>query len=255
MFGTFNQKKEELTNLIDLKSKVDITCVKSRQSESELKNKIDCLKSQLQVTEARRRRERRSTFSIDNLENSRCSEPEGLNIGKASDLLRLEEERAKNAMEMKKLREKQMSVQKTIVKSSSVSESLNAKIEKLESLIESELALSQEAEAAWLTVAEEKQMLCRMMEEGMVELGKVVVDYQECLFGVDRKQGELLLCGALMQEEMKGMEEMKIMQKMALEDLHSWVVDNRCSSEQVEEQLEQVLASITGIKVLLHGCT
>ncbi|XP_020681409.1 kinesin-like protein KIN-12G [Dendrobium catenatum] len=264
--ASLEQKKEELRRLCTLKHEMDTSCTKVKQSEVELRSNIDHLKMQLKVADAQRKESERVLLSIDNLNRSNHSESRTLNIGKATDLLKSEEERTKIAFEIKKLREKLVSANKEMAKLRSISESLDSNIEKGEADITSESVLLQEAELSWQRVAGEKKMLCKMIEDGMVELGRILVEYQQCLFEVDLKKGEILLYEDELILEMKEMEDVKRALQVAVENLRnlledkkgsSYMIDpddcSRFASENVENQFRLALRSLAEVKLLLFG--
>ncbi|KAL0914689.1 hypothetical protein M5K25_015057 [Dendrobium thyrsiflorum] len=264
--ASLEQKKEELKRLCTLKHEMDTSCTKVKQSEVELRSNIDRLKMQLKVADAQRKENERVLLSIDNLNRSNHSESRTLNIGKATDLLKSEEERTKITFEIKKLREKLVSANKEMAKLRSISEPLDSNIEKCEADITSESVLLQESELSWQRVAGEKQMLCKMIEDGMVELGRILVEYQQSLFEVDLKKGEILLYEDELILDMKEMEDVKRTQQLAVENLRNLLEDKKCSSsmidpddcsrfasENVENQFRLALRSLAEVKLLLFG--
>lgn len=260
--ASLEQKKEELRRLRVLKNELDASCMKVKQSEVELGSNIDRLKMQVQATEAQRKESERVLFSIDNLDRSAPSESRILNFGKATDLLKSEEERTKIIFEIKKLREKLVSSHEEMAKLRSKSESLCTNIEKVEAEIASESILLQEAELSWQRVAGEKQMVCNMIEDGMIELGRILVEYQDSIFEVDLKKGEILLLEDELILEIKEMEEVKSALKLAVENLRNLLEENKCSpavivpefiSVNAEKLFQLALRSLAEVKLLLFG--
>ncbi|KAK8963963.1 Kinesin-like protein KIN12B [Platanthera guangdongensis] len=229
--ANLERKHDELRILCALKNEKDASCVNAKYSEAELRSNIDQLKMQLQVTETQRKEIEMVFLS---LEGSSPSEWRPLNFGKATELLKSEEERTKISLEMKKLREKMVHVQQEMKKLYFEFESLDSKIKKVESEIKCESALVQESLLAWQRASGEKENICKMIEDGAKELGRILVDHQESIFHVDLKRGEIFLCEDELKLEMKEMGELRSTQKMAVENLRSLIADNMCNSAKID---------------------
>ncbi|XP_020576024.1 kinesin-like protein KIN-12G [Phalaenopsis equestris] len=264
--ASLQQKKEERRRLHTLRNEMNTSCMKVKQSEVELGGNIDRLKMQFQVTEAQRKESERVLFSIDNVERSTTSESKTLKFCKATDLLKSEEERTKIVSEIKKLKEKLVSAHKEMEKLHLKSKSLDTNIEEVEAGIESESILLHEALLSWQRVGGEKQMLCKLIEDGMTELGRILVDYQESIFELELRKGEILLYEDELILQMREMEEVKIAQKVALESLRQLMEDSRyspavrdpndCSnfsSNSLEKQFGEALKLLSDVKLLLFG--
>ncbi|PKA54345.1 Kinesin-like protein KIN12A [Apostasia shenzhenica] len=248
LLAPMNQMKEELKHLQMRKHEMDTSCIKARHTESELRKHIDSLKVELQVTETRRKESERVLFSIDNVDRA-------MNFGKASELLKSEEERTKISSEIRKLKEKLVMMQKEVLKSVSTSESFSADIEKLEEGIKGESVLLQEAEIAWRRAAGEKEMIVQMINGGKHEQGRIIVDYQECLFELELKKSEIIISEEELRIQKKAMEELKAIQREAIEKLRYLLDEDKRSSsasEKFENQIGQILRSLSEVKLLFN---
>ncbi|KAK8957790.1 Kinesin-like protein KIN12B [Platanthera zijinensis] len=259
--ANLERKHDELRILCALKNEKDASCVNAKYSEAELRSNIDQLKMQLQVTETQRKE---SEMVFLSLEGSSPSEWRPLTFGKATELLKSEEERTKISLEMKKLREKMVHVQQEMKKLHFEFESLDSKIKKVESEIKCESALLQESLLAWQRASGEKENICKMIEDGAMELGRILVDLQESIFHVDLKRGEIFLCEDELKLQMKEMGELRSTQKLAVENLRSLIADNMCNSalidsvdfakfasETAERPFGIALRSLADVKLLL----
>ncbi|KAG1333882.1 kinesin-like protein KIN-12G [Cocos nucifera] len=259
------QKNEELGLLKVHKDEISTACIKARHSESELRSNIDCLKLKLQDAETIRKETEKVLFAIDNLDKSDLSTQRGMNFGKASELLKSEEERTKLSAEMKQLREQQSAVQKEIAKWMKKSEALDMKIQNLEKEIKSGLLSLQESEHGLQQVVREKEMLLEMREDGRTELGILLVEYQECIFELDLKEGEIKLFEEAAQQEVSSLEDLRAKLVVATQKLNRLLEDNRriipsnseeCSqyvsiAQKVEREFDHVQLLVTEAKSLL----
>ncbi|XP_010917897.1 kinesin-like protein KIN-12G [Elaeis guineensis] len=259
------QKHEELRLLKVHKDEISTACIKARHSESELRSNIDCLKLKLQDAETRRKETEKVLFAIDNLDRSDLSTHRGLNFGKASELLKSEEERTQLSAEMKQLREQLAAVQKEIAKWMKKSEALDMKIQNLEKEIRSGLLSLQESEHGLQQAVRDKEMLLEMREDARIELGILLVEYQECIFELDLKEGEIKLFEEAAQREVSSLEGLRAKLVVATQKLNQLLEDNRritlsnseeCSqyvsiAQKVERELEHVQLSVTEAKSML----
>ncbi|XP_008789959.2 kinesin-like protein KIN-12G [Phoenix dactylifera] len=259
------QRNEELRLIKVHKDEISTACIKARHSESELRSNIDCLKLKLQDAETRRKETEKVLFAIDNLDKSDLSSQRGLNFGKASELLKSEEERTKISAEMKQLREQLAAVQKEIAKSMKKSEVLDTKIRNLEKGIKSGLLSLQESEHGLQQVVREKEMLLEMREDGRTELGILLVEYQECIFQLDLKEGEIKLSEEAVQQEVSSLEDLRSELIAATQKMNQLLEENRCMrlsnseecsqcvsiAQKAERQLGHVQMLVTEAKSLL----
>ncbi|WOK95613.1 hypothetical protein Cni_G04320 [Canna indica] len=245
-------KKEELRCLKTHKDEIYTAVLKAKHSESQLRHNIDGLKSKLHDAETRRQKTERVLFAIDNMDNADISMQKTMNFGKASELLKSEEERSKLSAEIKKFQEQLAIIKKETASLVKKAEAIDTKIKATEAGLGSGLQSLQQAEVGLQQVIDEQNMLCEMREDGMSELGKLLLELQDCIFGLDLKEGEILLCEEIMQQDLRKLDDVKSKHDLTKQKLNQLLNNNRCPmlsdikdcSCNVSEKLEEELSSI-----------
>ncbi|XP_072992341.1 kinesin-like protein KIN-12G [Typha latifolia] len=261
--GHLEQKKEELRHLQTCKDELSSALTKARQSESELRKKVDNLKLKLHDAEARKKETERVLFAIDNLDKADVSAPKVLNFGKASELLKSEEERTKVSAEIKQSREQLATLQKEIVNLTNKSEVLDTKIGSLETGIKDCILSLQEAEQECQQVVQEMKILLEMRNEWKTETETLLLDYQQCIFEVDLKQEEIRMSEEVAQQEMRSLGEIQTKHHLATQKLNELSQGKRfitlsnsddCLpyvSEKVVRELGEIRMCVVEAKTLL----
>lgn len=261
--GPLEQKKEELRHLKIRKDEADSAHMRARLSESELRDSIASLKLKYQAAEAQKKETERVLFAIDN--NPDISLQRATNFGKASEMLKSEEDKSKISAEIKQQRERLATVMKEIADSKRISEALDAMIQSLEAGIECGMCSLQEAELRLMDVLSEKQAISEMRKDGTEsELSKILLEYQECIFESDMKEEEIQLLDEALQLEVRNLEELTAKQLFATHKLnyllgesrHNLMLSNsdKCSrsvSEKIEIELGDVQISLADAKSVL----
>ncbi|ESQ45972.1 hypothetical protein EUTSA_v10010073mg [Eutrema salsugineum] len=187
-----NKKKEELDVLRSYKREIDAAMGKIQQSEAELKSNIVMLK--IKVDEENRRHEEEKVLcSIDNIEKISTPQRNTLLTGKATDLLKSEEEKTKLQSEMMLSREKLGSVRKEIDDMNRKSLKLETEIKTVETEIEKRSKTRSESERELDLTIQEKQTLQAMEEQGMSELQNLIIEIHELVFESDRRKEEAMI--------------------------------------------------------------
>ncbi|RWW79493.1 hypothetical protein BHE74_00012242 [Ensete ventricosum] len=236
-FEHLEQKKEELRCLQTRKDEISTALSKAQQSEDQLRRNTDCLKSKLHDSETQRKKTERVLFAIDNMDTvDVVPVQKNLSFGKASELLKCEEERSKLSVEMKKLQEQLAVVQKEIASFVKKIDAIDTKMKSYENGIHTGLLSLQEAEVGLQQVMEEKNMLSEMREDGKAELAKLLLEFQECVFVLDLKEGEIQLCRETMQQELTNLEEKKTKRDLATQNLNQFLVTNRSAMVMISDK-------------------
>lgn len=250
------QKKEELRHLKIRKDEANSALTKACMSESRLINDISELKSKQKDAETKRKENERVLHEIDN--NPDISSQRATTFGKASEMLKSEEDRFKISAEIRQKKEELSTVQKEMADSKKISEALGAMIQSLEAAIESGTHSLTEAELRLKNVVAEREILSDMQEDGMgTELSKLLVEYQQCIFQSDLKEEEIKLFDEALHLEVSNLEEFRAKQKQATQKLnnlleeskHAMIFSNsdNCSqsvSVKVEKELGDVQKSL-----------
>ncbi|RRT57861.1 hypothetical protein B296_00019674 [Ensete ventricosum] len=236
-FEHLEQKKEELRCLQTRKDEISTALSKAQQSEYQLRRNTDCLKSKLHDSETQRKKTERVLFAIDNMDTvDVVPVQKNLSFGKASELLKCEEERSKLSVEMKKLQEQLAVVQKEIASFVKKIDAIDTKMKSYENGIHTGLLSLQEAEVGLQQVMEEKNMLSEMREDGKAELAKLLLEFQECVFVLDLKEGEIQLCRETMQQELTNLEEKKTKRDLATQNLNQFLETNRSAMVMISDK-------------------
>ncbi|KAJ0248236.1 Kinesin-like protein KIN-12E [Hirschfeldia incana] len=226
-----NQKNEELKVLQSHKREIDAAMGKIQQSEAELKSNIVMLK--IKVDEENRRHEEEKVLcAIDNIEKINTPQRNTLLLGKATDLLKSEEEKTKLQSEMKLSREKLASVRKEI-------EDMNRKSMKLEKeikTVEKEIEKRSESERELEHTTQEKQCLEEMEEVGKCEIQNMIMEIHQLVFESDLRKEELMI----VKEELDAEEH-------RAEEVH------KAAMETVEDALKKLAKEKSGGEHLLSG--
>ncbi|KAM0937168.1 hypothetical protein DsansV1_C26g0196341 [Dioscorea sansibarensis] len=238
-------RKEELMRLQMQKEEIDAAYLTARQSESDLRSSIDLQKSRFRDAETQRKETERVLFAIDNLDNSEAQVQRGMHFGKASELLKSEEERIKISSDLKQLRDQLFVIQKQVSNFRKSSEALDSEIQSLEAGMKSELVSLEEATLGLEKAAKEKEMLSEMRQEGLDQLGKLLVEYQECIFESDLKGGEIELCQEEIKQKTANLGDLRLKRRIAAEKLNEMISEKRFNYQKVEEDLRDVEMSLS----------
>ncbi|CAH8306519.1 unnamed protein product [Eruca vesicaria subsp. sativa] len=248
-----NQKNEELRVLQSYKREIDASMGKMQQSEAELKSNIVMLK--IKVDEENRRHEEEKVLcAIDNIEKINSPQRNTLLSGKATDLLKSEEEKIKLQSEMKLSREKLASVRKEIEDMNRKSMKLEKEIKTVEKEIEKRSKTRSESERKLEHTIQEKQSLEEMEEVGMCEIQNMIMEIHQLVFESDMRKEEVMVVREEVDaEEHRAKEALKdTMEKVenALETLAK--EKSGLLSGKVEEEVSNVLCLVHEAAKLLE---
>ncbi|KAI4984891.1 hypothetical protein ZWY2020_017521 [Hordeum vulgare] len=215
-----NKKMEQLSSLRSRKTEISAARAEARMSETELRNRIDGLKQKYRSFEAQRKETERVLFAIDNLDCPTTPLQKPMNFGKASELLKSEEERTKVVSELKKSRTQLSIVQKEI-KSMRNCDDIDGEISRLESEMEDCLL-------SLLEVDTEKfvrdHALAETWEVQQKDAPSLLVDYQDSVFQAKLEEEQVRACEASLQHQTTSLDEMKSKLSQAMRDLGELLV-------------------------------
>ncbi|KAL0847050.1 hypothetical protein Bca101_020296 [Brassica carinata] len=247
-----NQKNEELNVLQSYKRDTDVAMGKMQQSEAELKSNIVMLK--IKVDEENRRHEEEKVLcAIDNIEKINTPQRNTLLTGKATDLLKSEEEKIKLHSEMKLSREKLASVRKEIDDMNGKSLKLEKEIKTVEKEIEKRSKTRSESERELEHTIQEKQSLEEMEEVGMCEIQNMIMEIHQLVFESDlRKEEVMIVREELDAEEHRARE----VQKATMETVEDALKKKSSGllSGKVDEEVGSVLCLVHEAAELLEDC-
>lgn len=244
-----NQKKKELAHLSTKKDEIQASLSMIQESEVELSNNLAGLKSKLEE-ENRKHENEKVLFAIDNIEKADPSQKNWQLGGKASELLKTEEEKTKLQTEVKLSRERLVTARRELedlnrkaVKVDEAMQAVEVEIEKgSESVEEMELALQ--------AIQQEKKTLLEMRENGNAEIESMILEYQQHLFEVDLKEAEMKMLEEELLVESRRIQELQKAKALAAEKA-TQLLATGSHSEKMEQELLSVRASVVEAKLLL----
>nr|XP_010313480.1 kinesin-like protein KIN-12E [Solanum lycopersicum] len=251
-----NQKKAKLTHLQASKVELLEAQMQAKQSESELRNILAESKSRLE-DENQRLESDRVLFAIDNIDKPDIQLPERSwqLSGKATELLKSEEEKTKIQNQMKQIREN-LGIKKKEI------EDLNEKrlnsekdIEATEKEIENISQSVKEMGNKLQRVIGEKQMIFEMKENGKKEFENMILEYHESMFAASLKEEELKILDEELQLEMSKIEDLQREKALATSRktqlLNALSCQSYSLSDKVEEDLHDIRRSVLELNSLL----
>ncbi|KAG0547577.1 hypothetical protein BDA96_01G092400 [Sorghum bicolor] len=256
---SMNQKKEQLNHLQTRKIELSAARTRARESETELRSKIDGLKGKLRSYEAQRKEEEKVLFAIDNLDTSTAPMHKPKNYGKATDLLKSEEDRMKLWCELQKAREQLSMVQKEI-KNMNKCDYIDCEIAVLEAEIEDSCLSILETDIEKFV---RNNTLADIWEGRAKDMEALLVEYQDCVFQVNLKEEEIKVCNESLQYQAMELDELQSKLNKAMRELGELLQDRRsltaCSldepmlsvGEKVATDLEVVRIHVDEAKQLL----
>ncbi|XP_059625052.1 kinesin-like protein KIN-12E [Cornus florida] len=249
-----DQKKEELARLQAQKDEIEDAKRRFQQSELELRNDLLCLKSKVEK-ENRRQEHEKVLFAIDNVVETDSPQINWHLGGKATELLKSEEEKTKLQTEMKQAQEK-LGIMRSEV------EDLNRKFGKVDSEmqvihleVQKGLRAMEENEQRLRSNIQEKEMVLEMKENGRLEFENIILEYHQCIFEAELKEEEMKMLEEELQMELRKINELQ-MEKAAATERKTQLLDaTRCNSffvsDQIEEELQNIQTSVQELKSLL----
>ncbi|XP_062214569.1 kinesin-like protein KIN-12G [Phragmites australis] len=257
-FELMNQKKELLNHLQTRKNELSAARTKAHESENELRDKIDGLKVKLRY-EAQRKEEEKVLFAINNLNTSTAPLHKPKNFGKATELLKSEEQKRRLSSELVKACQQLAMVQKEI-KSMNKCDYIDCEIELLETEIEDCCLSVLEADIEKFV---RDNTLTEIWDSRKKDMEGLLIDYQDCVFQVNLKEEEIKVCEESLQHQARGLDELHLKLNQAMRYLGELLQDRRsltsCSldesmlpvSKKVEVDLEAIRIHVAEAKQLL----
>jgi len=233
----FRKKKEELARLQVCKEDAEANLGRIQQSEIELRNILAVLKSKLEEKNQRQESEK-VLFAIDNIEKVDTSQRNWQLGGKATELLKSEEEKTKLQSEMKLSREKLGLVKREFEDLSKRLDKIESEIQAVQMDIQKGSKSVEEMELALQTVIHEKETLLEITENGMSEIQSMILEYQQSVFDTDLKEAELKTLEEELQLEFRRIEELRKARAVASEKMTRLLQNtssHSCFAEKMEE--------------------
>ncbi|KAF2299876.1 hypothetical protein GH714_005376 [Hevea brasiliensis] len=185
-----DQKKEELVRLQVGKGGIEAALRKTQQAEVELRGNLAILKSRIEEENHRQENEK-VLFAIDNIKKVDSSWTNWHLGGKATDLLKSEEDKTKLQTEIKVSREKLGLIKSELEDINKKSAKIENEMQAVQMDIQKGSRIVEEMELALQGVIQEKETLLEMGESGMSEFQTMIIEYQQHTFDVDLKEVEI----------------------------------------------------------------
>ncbi|CAL1403728.1 unnamed protein product [Linum trigynum] len=200
-----SQKEDGLARLQAEKTELEAaTGHKAKESQLELKTKISALRSKLDEESLRRRESEKVLLAIDNIERT-----DGGGFGKATELLKSEEEKAKVHAELQQSIDRLNSTRKETEDSNRKLRKIDAELQGLQLEVEKSRKTAEEMKVALDKVVEEKEGVTEMIEMGKSEVERMVVEYYQGVFAVDLKEAEMRILEEEVLVEVGRMEDLR----------------------------------------------
>ncbi|EXB39677.1 Kinesin-like protein KIF15 [Morus notabilis] len=248
------QKKKELAHLQAEKEEIQASLSKTQQSEIEFRNHLACLR--LKLEEEKRKQENEMVlFAIDNIEKVDPPQKTWQLGGKATELLKSEEEKTKLQAELKLSQERLAGLRKEVEDLTRKSMKLHSAIQAVESEIQKGSKSVEEMELSLQGVLKEKKTVLEMRDSGRAEIESMIVEYFQHLFEADLKDAEMKEVEEELQVELGRIEELRKAKALAAEETMQLLNtgSHSCFISEKMEELQSVRTSVLEAKLLLEG--
>ncbi|KAJ6346378.1 hypothetical protein OIU78_008923 [Salix suchowensis] len=235
----FRKKKEELARLQVCKEDAEANLRRIQKSEIELRSILEVLKSKIEEKNQRQESEK-VLFAIDNIEKvDNTSQRNWQVCGKASELLKYEEEKNKLQSEMKLSREKLVFIKREFEDWSKRLDKIEGEIQVVQMDTQKGSKSVEEMEFALQTVIQEKETLLEITENGMSEIQSMILEYQQCVFDTDLKEAELKTLEEELQLGFGRIEELRKMRAAASEKMTKLLQNTSSHSCSADDKMEE----------------
>ncbi|KAJ0021208.1 hypothetical protein Pint_31731 [Pistacia integerrima] len=249
-----NQKKEEAGHLQACKSEIEAAIKRVQRSEVELRSNLALVKSKLEE-ENKRQENEKVLFAIDNIEKIDHSQKNWHLGGKATELLKSEEEKTKLQNEMKLSRERLGVVKREFEDLTKKSWKIESDLQTVQMEVQKSSRSTEEMELALQAVTQEKETLLEIREKGKSEIESMILEYQQQVFEADLKEAEMKVLEEELNSQLRRLEELQKVRAAAAEK-NSKIFDQTKShscliSGKVEEELKSAWGYIQEARILL----
>ncbi|CAI0543880.1 unnamed protein product [Linum tenue] len=219
-----SQKEDELARLQAEKTELEAaTGHKAKESQLELKIKISALRSKLDEESLRRRESEKVLLAIDNIERA-----DGGGFGKATELLKSEEEKAKVHAELQQSIDRLNSMRKETEDSNRKLRRIDTELQGIQLEVEKSTKTAEEMMVALDKVVEEKEGVAEMIEMGKSEVERMVVEYHQGVFAVDLKEAEMRILEEEVLVEVGRMEDLRARKSAVAAEVSKLLGEMKC---------------------------
>ncbi|KAJ8750087.1 hypothetical protein K2173_014002 [Erythroxylum novogranatense] len=243
------QKKHELAGLQSCQDDLEIELGRIQETEYDLRNNLANLKSKLEE-EKRRQESEKVLFAIDNIE--RVDTSQRYVGGKATELLKSEEEKSKLQTEIRLSHEKLSHIRRKFEEKNKKFLKTKTEIQAVELEIQKGSRSVEEMEHALKGVVQEKESILEIREDGMSEILDLFLEYHQLVFEADAKEAEMKILEEELLPELKRVEELRTIRMATVEMMIRSLEDTISPSEKMEEELQIIQTSVLEAKMLLE---
>ncbi|XP_024985533.1 kinesin-like protein KIN-12E [Cynara cardunculus var. scolymus] len=236
-------KKMEFARLQASKAETERAQMKIKESEVELKNNMASLKQKIE--EEKKKREKDTVLlAIDNVENSEVHRNWQLG-GKATELLKSEEEKTKLQLQMNHDREKLEIVREEGEKLSRKLEEVDQEMQVAEMEIQKCTKSMEEMENKLQSIVHERKVVSDMKETGRNEFENMLIEFVQNVFERELKEEETRILREEMDMEMKREEGLKEERSRNMQKMSHMVEETTRGmlSEKLVQDLESICSS------------
>ncbi|CAN6465102.1 unnamed protein product [Victoria cruziana] len=183
-----DQKKKCLTDLQAQRENISSAHSKSQGQETTVQNIIRNLKSRLEAAETRRKETEKALF-VDSTNKTVLSAHKiiSLQLGKAAELLKAEEERTKLPLELRQAEGKLKFIKKETEQLKMQYKALDIEFQRVETEVTAANRAVENANCELQNVISEKKSLLQLTEEVFEENQWLILNYQTMTFEIDSK--------------------------------------------------------------------
>ncbi|KAL3828638.1 hypothetical protein ACJIZ3_017440 [Penstemon smallii] len=253
------QRKEELNSLQVSRHQMVDTHLKLKQTEAELKNILESLRSKME-DENRKLESDRVLFAIENVEKTsdHLAQKNWKMSGKATELLKREEEKTKLQNQIKLNREKLVGVREEAETVRMKLGKIDNKMQVMEIELQKEVSLVEELGRKLHSTVQEKEMIFEMNENGKKEVESMIVEYYQSLFEVDLKEEETKIMDDELVAESQKIEGLRRAKaeaaKRKTQLVEAMTRNSSFVSDKMEADLHNIQLSVVELNSLLENC-
>lgn len=249
------QKKEELARLQKCKREIDAVQRKLQDSDVEIRNNIACLKSKIEEENQRQENEK-VLLAIDNVQKEIAPPQTNWHLGgKATALLKSEEEKTKLQTELKQSREKLGAVRREIEDLDRKAQKMETEMQTVQMEVQQSSKSVEEMQLRLEGLIRENEMVLEIRENGKTELDNLILEYRQSIFEADLKEAEMRILEEELCLQSRRIDELCTARAVVMEKYSQLLKDTRCCSslsEKIEEELSTVRMSVLEAKSLLR---
>ncbi|KAI3746631.1 hypothetical protein L6452_09069 [Arctium lappa] len=245
-------KKKEFARLQATKAETERAQLKIKESELELKKNMAILKQKFE--EENKRREKDTVLlAIDNVENSEVQRNWQLG-GKATELLKSEEEKTKLQLQMNHDREKLEIVRKEGEKLSRKLQEVDQEMQVAEIEIHKCKKSTEEMENKLQSIVHDRKVVLDMKETGKNEFENLLIEFLQSVFESELKEEEMKILREEMDMEMKRKEGLQEERSRSMQKMSDMVEESRgvLLSEKLVEDLESICSSFMELRSVVE---